>query len=105
MSYIVGFLTIWVICFLIKPQIIVSTEDASFSKRVFSRSIISTLCFGVGIIGGEGFGLPGPILGALIFYNGPKFYSYTAIIPFVFWLLVFFLWHSFDYKAQKKPSQ
>jgi len=104
MPFIIGFFTVWIICFLIKPKIIISTEHDSFKIRVISRSIISTLCFGVGIIGGEGFGLPGPILGALIFYNGPNFYLYTAIIPFIFWFFVFFSWHSSDFKSQKKKS-
>ena len=89
MLFIFAFIIIWICCFICRPTVIKETENSSSVARVFSRALINTLCFGIGVIGGEGFGLPGPITGALIFYNGPNFYLYTAIYPFVFWLALF----------------
>ncbi len=92
----------WVLCFWLRRVVIRKTEQASFLARVPARSLLTTLCFGIGIIGGEGFALPGPILGALIFYNGLKFYPYTAIAPFIFFLALFFFLHAIGYFHDQK---
>lgn len=96
------FLLSWVSCFWLRGAVIRSTEQASFWARVPARSLFTTLCFGIGIIGGEGFGLPGPILGALIFYNGSKFYLYTAVVPFIFWLALAFAFHAKGYLLDRE---
>lgn len=102
MELIFVFLLIWTSCFWLRGTVIRATEQASFLARVPARSLLTTLCFGIGIIGGEGFGLPGPILGALIFYNGPKFYLYTAVAPFIFWLALAFAFHTKGYLLDRE---
>ena len=70
-----------------------STADLPIFRKSLFRAVVLTLTCGIGIIGGEGFALPGPLLGALIFYNGPKYYAITAIYPAAAWFLFFFIGH------------
>lgn len=64
-------------------------EPNSFKSVVF-RSLVLALCFGVGAIGTEGFGLPAPLLIAL-FINDYKYWFNIAFIPLVFWFLFFLI--------------
>lgn len=59
--------------------------------RAAYRATVRALAFGIGIVGREGFALPGPLIGALFFFNGAKYYWWTALIPAAFWIFVFFI--------------
>lgn len=69
-----------------------ATEDFPRSKKILFRTLSLTFTYGIGIIGGEGFGLPGPLIGALIFYNSSKYYWMTALAPALIWFIIFLIW-------------
>jgi hypothetical protein len=69
-----------------------ATEHLPRSKKILFRTLSLTFTYGIGIIGGEGFGLPVPLIGALIFYNGPKYYWMTALVPAMIWFFIFLIW-------------
>jgi len=95
MGFIV-FVLLWISFFFIRTKVKRATEDSDLFTRVFFRSIMAALCFGIGIIGGEGFALPGPIFASLVLNSGLNIYLYTSILPFAFWFMLFAIWHTFD---------
>lgn len=91
MAYIFAYLAFWISCFFCRSALVKETQNSAPVVRILVRAFLNTLCFGVGVIGGDGFGLPGPITAALIFYNRFPLYLYTAIYPFIFWFALFLL--------------
>lgn len=66
------------------------SEGHSYTARVMGRSFIAALIYGVGIIGTEGFGLPGPVLLALLFTSMQpwEYFLNLGLIPFLLcWLI------------------
>lgn len=61
-----------VICFFrfgkrVRHNYYAKTENDSYRRRVFGRSLVATMFLGWGGIGTEGFGLPAPVLPGLVF--------------------------------------
>lgn len=104
MEIILLFILLWAGFFYLRSFIIKKTANSKPVVRVIFRSLISTLCFGIGVVGGEGFALPGPILAALIFYNGPHYYPYTAILPFFGFLILFVIINMMGLYIEKRKT-
>ena len=104
MEIILLFILAWGICFYLRGLITKKTATSKPVIRIIFRSLISTLCFGIGVVGGEGFALPGPILAALIFYNGPHYYPYTAILPFAGFLITFVIINMMGLYIEKRKT-
>lgn len=85
------FFLAWVWSFFLVSRVFSATEAWRLAPQALARAAICTAVYGVGIVGGEGFALPGPLLAALIFYNGPKYYPYTALLPAAGWTTFFFV--------------
>jgi len=62
-------------------------EPKTFISAIV-RSLVKTLCYGVGIMGTQGFALPAPLLPAMIF-NDYNYWLQIAFIPFLFWFTAF----------------
>ncbi len=105
MAIILLFIFTWGVCFYLRGLITKKTATSKPVARVIFRSLISTLCFGIGVVGGEGFALPGPILAALVFYNGPYYYPYTAILPFFGFLILFIIINTMGLYIKKRETR
>lgn len=103
-SATLGYLAAWYYCFVLKKVVIEKTQASNSMVRVAGRSLFSTLCFGVGIVGGEGFGLPGPILLAMVVDIGSNLYLHTVVVPFVLWFVIFAIAHSINFCIDKKDA-
>ena len=104
MEIILLFILFWYGLFRLRKKIIFKTIDSNPIIRAILRSLMSTLCFGIGIVGVPGFALPGPIFAALIIYNNSRTYLYTAILPFVIFFFLFLLINIITIYIEKRKA-
>ncbi len=104
MEIILLFVLFWYGLFRLRKKIIFKTTNSNPIVKTILRALMSTLCFGIGIVGVPGFALPGPLFAALIIYNNSRTYLYTAILPFVIFFFLFVLINIITIYIEKRKA-
>ena len=72
--------------------------DPNTFKAVVLRALVLTLCYGVGIIGDQGFAVLAPMLPAILVNR------WLATIPFLLWFSIFLVFGLMQWSLRRSES-